>query len=100
MQGRNQEVPSEDPLINGDFGMQHTLGLQTPAGGDSRYLQVIVTLKHWDAYSLENYTYPNGTKTERYDFNAIVSNYSLADTYWPAFKKSVMSGGAQGVMCR
>ena len=33
------------------------------------------------------------------NFNAVISNYSLATTYWPAFKRSVMNGGAKGVMC-
>jgi len=53
-----------------------------------------VTLKHWDAYSLEDadgYT--------RHNFDAIISNYSLADTYFPAFKAAVQQGGAKGVMC-
>jgi beta-glucosidase-like glycosyl hydrolase len=50
--GRNQEVPSEDPTVNGLFGQMYTIGLQT--GEDSRYLQAVVTLKHFDAYSLEN----------------------------------------------
>ena len=50
--------------------------------------------QHWDAYSLEDsdgYT--------RHNFNAIVSNYSFADTYWPAFRAAVVDGGAKGVMC-
>jgi beta-D-xylosidase 4 len=90
--GRNQEVPSEDPFVNGMFGTQYTLGIQ--GGDDSRFLNVAVTLKHWDAYSLEDadgYT--------RYNFDAIVSNYSLADTYWPAFQASIVQGKAKGVMC-
>ena len=40
-------MASEDPLVNGDFGAQYTLGLQT--GEDNRFLKAIVTLKHWDA---------------------------------------------------
>jgi beta-D-xylosidase 4 len=90
--GRNQEVPSEDPLLNGIFGTQYTLGIQ--GGDDSRFINVAVTLKHWDAYSLENsdgYT--------RYNFNAVISNFSLADTYWPAFQAAVQKGRAKGVMC-
>ena len=68
--GRNQEVPSEDPYLNGVFGTMYTVGLQN--GTDPRYLQAVVTLKHWDAYSLENsdgYT--------RHDFNAIIDNQTL-----------------------
>jgi hypothetical protein len=146
--GRNQEVASEDPLVNGRFGAAYTLGLQNNSGLDGRYYQAIVTLKHWvrcsvtgcvqlpasrvlvmgrrvganaprpatlthslsahchrrppvsphrlhrrpqDAYSLEN-----SDGFTRYNFNAVVSNYSLASTYWPAFKASVQQGGAKG----
>jgi beta-glucosidase-like glycosyl hydrolase len=88
--GRNQEVPSESPLINGDFGTQYTLGLQQ--GVDAQHLQAVVTLKHWDAYSLED----AGGFT-RHSFNAVVSPYALAHTYFPAFRKSVTEGGATGV---
>jgi len=90
--GRNQEVASEDPYINGVFGTMYTKGLQE--GEDDRYVQAISTLKHWDAYSLEdadNYT--------RHNFDAKISNYTLADSYFPAFKASVTEGGALGVMC-
>ena len=45
--GRNQEVPSEDPYYNGIFGTEYTKGLQE--GEDSRFVQAVVTLKHWDA---------------------------------------------------
>jgi beta-D-xylosidase 4 len=46
-----------------------------------------VTLKHWDAYSLED-----SDGATRHNFNAIVDNATLADTYWPAFKASVQEG--------
>ena len=55
----------------------------------------VVTLKHFDAYSLED-----ADGFTRHNFNAIVSNFTLADTYWPAFKASVQTGKAKGVMCR
>lgn len=90
--GRNQEVPSEDPYINGVFGTSYTVGLQN--GTDPRYLQAVVTLKHWDAYSLED-----SDGFTRHSFNAVVDNYTLADTFLPAFKMTVVEGGAKGVMC-
>ena len=40
-------MPSEDPYTNGRFGVAYTRGLQE--GEDPRYMQAIVTLKHWDA---------------------------------------------------
>ena len=35
----------------------------------------------------------------RHNFNAIVSDYALQHTYFPAFKTSVIDGKAKGVMC-
>jgi len=92
--GRNQEVPSEDPYLNGQFGKAYTVGLQKGENEDPRYIQAVVTLKHWDAYSLED----SGNFT-RHNFNAVVDNFTLADTYFPAFKETVKNGEALGVMC-
>lgn len=63
-------------------------------GLDDSHIALVSTLKHWDAYSLED---SDGAK--RYNFNAVVSPYALATTYYPAFEKSVVEGGALGVMC-
>jgi beta-D-xylosidase 4 len=90
--GRNQEVPSEEPLLNADFGVEYTRGLQ--GGEDGRYTKTVVTLKHWAAYSLED-----ADGFTRHNFNAQVSPYSLSSTYLPAFRAAVTEGGAQGVMC-
>ena len=49
--GRNMETPSEDPYINGMYGIAYTQGLQN--GTDPRYVMAIPTLKHYDANSLE-----------------------------------------------
>eukprot|EP01083_Nonionella_stella_P159884 522045_1 len=96
--GRMYEIPSEDPYWNGVYGKYYTLGLQNGSKDstyyDKRYYLAVVTLKHFDAYSLENY----GNAT-RHNFNAIVSPYMFQDTYLPAWKKSVVEGGAKGVMC-
>eukprot|EP01061_Rhynchopus_euleeides_P036336 TRINITY_DN6126_c0_g2_i2.p1 TRINITY_DN6126_c0_g2~~TRINITY_DN6126_c0_g2_i2.p1 ORF type:complete len:781 (+),score=313.29 TRINITY_DN6126_c0_g2_i2:68-2410(+) len=91
--GRNQEVPSEDPLVNGLFGTLYTQGQQNSAD-ETRFLQGITTLKHWDAYNLET-----GDGVSRLAFNAIVDNATFAETFFPAFKASVTHGGARGVMC-
>ena len=91
--GRNQEVPGEDPYMNGIFGQQITEGLQQ-SPRDPKHLQAVSTIKHWDAYTLEN----SDGKT-RHNFNAIVSNQTLADTFFPAWKLTIVDGKAQGVMC-
>ena len=49
---RSEETPSEEPLLNGRFGRAMVDGMQ--GGEDSKYIKTVVTLKHWDAYSLED----------------------------------------------
>jgi beta-D-xylosidase 4 len=83
------QVPGEDPYLTGKYGVAYTRGLQE--GEDPRHLQAVVTLKHWDAYSLED----AGGFT-RHDFDAKVSDYMLATTYWPAWKAAVQEGKARG----
>ena len=102
------EVPGEDPYLSGQYALAYTQGLQqvkkwriyvwlpnlivltrAHQGPDPRYLLAAVTLKHWDAYSLEDYE-----NVTRHNFNAIVSNYDLATTYFPAFRTAVQEGQA------
>lgn len=92
--GRIEETPGEDPLLNGLFGKLYTEGMQQ--GEDSRYVKVITTIKHYDAYSLEGHS---GSPITRHNFNAVVSNFSLADTYLPAMQAALEDGKALGVMC-
>ena len=96
--GRNLETPSEDPLVCGSFGSDVTTGLQHGEQRDERFLQAIVTLKHFDANSLEGDWGPKGTIT-RHTVDANISQYDLFSTYLPAFKQSVLEGDAKGVMC-
>ncbi|TDH70742.1 hypothetical protein CCR75_009328 [Bremia lactucae] len=90
--GRNMEAPSEDPLVNSNYGVAYTKGLQE--GKDPRFFQAIVTLKHYVAYSFEHYD-----GIDRQAFDAVVSPYDFADTYLPAFQASIVHGKAMGVMC-
>lgn len=92
--GRNMETPSEDPLVNARYAVAYTRGLQEGEGKDPRYLQAVVTLKHWLAYSFEYYA-----GVDRMEFDAVVTKYDFADTYFPAFRAAVVDAGAKGVMC-
>jgi len=99
--GRNVESPSEDPFLSGSFGVAYTTGLQSERSGNGRegsgkgsVRQATVTLKHWVAYSVENY----GNVT-RHTFNAKVSAYDLASSYMRPFEMAIVEGGAAGVMC-
>lgn len=67
-------------------------------GSDPETLQVAVTLKHFDANTLEgaNTDVDHGLTRHTVDVN--LTNYLLADEYWPAFKKSIRDAGAKGVM--
>lgn len=90
--GRNVESPGESPLLNGLYGSAYTEGLQQR--GDGELVQAVVTLKHWIAYSVEDY---DGVTRHTYDAN--VSAYDLANSFFPAFETTVKTGGALGVMC-
>lgn len=73
--GRNLETPSEDPSVCGSFGVEVTKGLQE-SSLDPRYVQAIVTLKHFDANSLEGDWGPSGNIT-RHTVDAQISEYEL-----------------------
>eukprot|EP00930_Biecheleria_cincta_P068790 TRINITY_DN56620_c0_g1_i1.p1 TRINITY_DN56620_c0_g1~~TRINITY_DN56620_c0_g1_i1.p1 ORF type:complete len:828 (-),score=123.36 TRINITY_DN56620_c0_g1_i1:71-2341(-) len=96
--GRHGEGGTEDPFLMGELGVAWTKGLQNGESEDKRFIQVAVTLKHFDANSLEG-----GGKADqgfdRHNFSARISKYLLADYYWPAFKASIKQGHAKGVMC-
>ena len=90
--GRNLETPSEDPAVCGSFGVEVTKGLQE-SKSDPRFVQAVVTLKHFDANSLEGNWGPGGTIT-RHTCDAKISQYDLHDTYLPAFRQSVVEGNS------
>jgi beta-glucosidase-like glycosyl hydrolase len=96
--GRSQESVSEDPLVSGVYAAEVSKGLQN--GGDPRgFLLTVSGLKHFAAYSLEQYGPPNDpAEWTRQTFNAEVSPFDAADSYFPAFKRAIQDGGAAGVM--
>ena len=56
-------------------------------GDDLRHVKIAATCKHWYAYSLED----SDGKT-RHDFNAVVSDRDLAETYLVPFQACVEAG--------
>lgn len=90
--GRNVESPGEDPFVCGSYGSAYTNGLQN--GEDPDIPMAAVTLKHWVAYSVENYK-----GVTRHTFDAIVSPSDLANSYFPAWERVVGQAKALGVMC-
>lgn len=86
--GRGHETYGEDPYLTGRIGTAFVKGLQ---GNDFRYYKTVACAKHFAVHS--------GPEPMRHEFNAVVSNSDLYNTYLPAFKKLVMDGKVGGVMC-
>ena len=86
--GRGQETYGEDPYLTSRMGVAFVKGLQ---GNDPRYLKVVATPKHYAVHS--------GPEPERHSFDAKASERDLQQTYLPAFRATIMEGGAQSVMC-
>ncbi len=85
--GRGQETYGEDPFLDSKMAVAFITGLQ---GDNPKYLKVVATPKHFDAYS--------GPELLRHKFSANVSMRDLYDTYLPAFKAAIMRGHAFSIM--
>lgn len=95
--GRAQESASEDPFVSGKYGAQVSAGLQS--GADPRFLLAVSGLKHFAAYSLEQYGPPSDpAQFTRQTFNAAVTRFDAGDSYFRPFEMAIKQGGAAGVM--
>ena len=86
--GRGHETYGEDPYLTGRIGTAFVKGLQ---GNDPRYYKTVACAKHFAVHS--------GPEPLRHEFNAVVSNTDLYNTYLPAFQKLVMDAKVGGIMC-
>ena len=85
--GRGHETYGEDPFLTGEMGARFVKGLQ---GTDSKYLKVVATAKHYAVHS--------GPEPLRHNFNAVISERDLRETYLPAFKKLVTDAKVYSIM--
>jgi beta-glucosidase len=85
--GRGHETYGECPFLTSIMGVAFVRGLQ---GDDPQYLKLVATPKHFAVHS--------GPELGRHEFNAVVSDFDLYDTYLPAFRATVMIGKAYSVM--
>ncbi|MBN1985326.1 MAG: glycoside hydrolase family 3 C-terminal domain-containing protein [Prolixibacteraceae bacterium] len=85
--GRGHETYGEDPYLTGQLGLQFVKGLQ---GDDPKYLKTVATAKHYAVHS--------GPEPLRHEFNALVSERDLRETYLPAFRTLVVEGDVYSVM--
>jgi beta-glucosidase len=86
--GRGQETYGEDPFLTSRMAVAFIQGMQ---GNDPHYLKTVATPKHFAVHS--------GPESTRHSFNVHPSNRDLEETYLPAFRVSVIEGGADSVMC-
>ena len=86
--GRGHETYGEDPYLTGRLGTAFVKGMQ---GDDQNYFKTLACAKHFAVHS--------GPEPLRHQFNAIVSEDDLRNTYLPAFKKLVTEAKVGGVMC-
>jgi beta-glucosidase len=84
--GRGQETYGEDPFLTSQMGTAYVKGMQ---GNDPLHLKVSATAKHFVAHS--------GPEATRDEFDAVVDEKDLRDTYLYAFKKLV-DNGVESVM--
>lgn len=86
--GRGQETYGEDPHLTSRLGVAFVQGLQ---GNDPQYLRTVATPKHYAVHS--------GPEPSRHRDDIHPSPRDLHDTYLPAFRATVMEGGAGSIMC-
>ena len=90
--GRNIEVGSECPFVSGALGAAMIQGLQ--ATGDSEYVKLLASIKHFSVYSMESSDGAN-----RSGFDPTVAKRDMSESYLPAFKAAIVDGGCLGMMC-
>ncbi len=84
--GRGQETLGEDPELTSRLGCAFVKGLQ----GDGDVMKAAGCAKHFAAHS--------GPEDLRHEFDAVVSEKDLEETYLPAFKALVSEAGVEAVM--
>ena len=86
--GRGQETYGEDPFLTGTLGLNFVRGLQ---GSDPEHPRVIATPKHFAVHS--------GPESTRHSANVDPSAHDLWETYLPQFRRAIVEGHADSIMC-
>ncbi len=84
--GRGHETYGEDPYLTGRLGIAFIQGLQ----GDGEYLKTAACAKHYAVHS--------GPEKVRHEFDAVVTEKDLWETYLPAFEDCVTEANVESVM--
>lgn len=101
--GRGQETPGEDPMVVSAYAIEYVRGFQGGdwnvsdhvAGGvnDDR-LMLSACCKHFTAYDLDNWG-----SFSRYNFNAVVTEQDMEDTFQAPFRSCIGQAKASCLMC-
>jgi len=84
--GRGHETYGEDPFLSGVLGSAFIKGLQ----GDGEVMKAAACAKHFAVHS--------GPEDLRHEFDAVVNDKDLWETYLPAFEVCVKEAGVESVM--
>ena len=101
--GRSQEVPSEDPYLNGEYAVSFIKAFQEGRPEESKkFLKAVATAKHFQDYSCETCygcdpSY--GGSCNRGAFNAVLSMQDQVEYFWPAWRAAVERAGVHSIMC-
>ncbi|HMC93001.1 MAG TPA: glycoside hydrolase family 3 N-terminal domain-containing protein, partial [Allosphingosinicella sp.] len=86
--GRGQETLGEDPYLTGVLATLFIRGIQGP---DPLLSPALAASKHLAVHS--------GPEPLRHEFNVSPSRRDLAETYLPAFRRTVVEGKVASIMC-
>jgi beta-glucosidase len=86
--GRGMETYGEDTYLTAELAVPFVKGLQ---GNDTKYFKLIATAKHFAVHS--------GPESTRHSFDVMPSDYDMAETYLPHFKRVVQEAKVYCVMC-
>ncbi len=84
--GRGHETYGEDPYLTATLGKAFIRGLQ----GNGEHMKTAACAKHYAVHS--------GPEDLRHEFDAIVSDKDLWETYLPAFEECITEANVESVM--
>jgi beta-glucosidase-like glycosyl hydrolase len=96
--GRNIETPGEDPYLTGQYAINFVQGFQNNPI-DPTHVQASACCKHYVANSMESTDDGEGNVHNRQEFNAIVKQQDLVDSYMAPFQDCVEQGKVTSLMC-
>lgn len=84
--GRGHETYGEDPFLTSILGIAFVKGIQ----GECQYLKAAACAKHFAVHS--------GPESLRHEFDAVIDQRDLNETYLPAFEQLVKKANVESVM--